>query len=267
MSKENKETGNIKEMIVMNELENGVVSISIERPEAYNALNEEVVLELAGIIKHIKTLPNIRVVIFKSGKHFAAGGDIKEMVHFGKKEAKDYSFSPTFNMVANLEVPTIASLRGYALGGGLELALACDFRIAAMDAKMSFPEINIGIMPGAGGMLRAPSIIGVAKTKELAMMGTVIDGIEAERIGLVNKSVPSEDLDFETLKWANVISSKAPVATKMIKKTIMECFEEPNISKAYEMECENWSDLFLTNDQKEGMNSFIEKRQPIYSGK
>lgn len=241
--------------------------LKINRPNALNALNHSTIDELDVLIEQIKNNLNIKVLIIGSDNNFAAGADIKEMVGCNVDEAKAFSFSKTFVKIESLEIPTIAAIEGYALGGGLELALTCDFRIAASNAKMGFPEINLGIMPGAGGTIRLPKLIGVSKAKELIFLGETIDSERAEQIGLVNKVVENGKTIETAITWAKKLCKKAPIALRVAKETIKSGDAEIKIDYALKIEEENWANLFGTEDQKEGMNAFIEKRKPIYQGK
>lgn len=248
------------------DIKENIAFLSINRPEAMNALNRRVVDEIDEMIEQLTVLHNISTLLIYSKGNFAAGADIKAMVECNEKEAKKFAFSNTFNKIENLSVPTIALIEGYALGGGLELALACDIRFASLDAKMGFPEINLGIMPGAGGTVRAPRLIGEAKAKELIFTGKMIGAAEAESIGLVNKAVDAEALLDEGIKLAKALASKAPCAMGMAKETIRDGLEEKDRSKAIALEGDNWAKLFNTKDQEEGMRAFIEKRKPLYTG-
>lgn len=241
--------------------------VSINRSKALNALNREVVTELEELIKTIRNMEEIRVLIIGSGKHFAAGADIRSMVDCSVEEAKEFSFSKIFDQLADLEIPTIAAIEGFALGGGLELALACDLRIASKTAKMGFPEINLGIMPGAGGTIRGPRLLGGCRAKELILLGEIIEATRAEQMGLVNKVVEPEELMDKAMEWAKKLSEKAPIALRVAKATIDAGLDNSKCSDAMEIEGKNWAELFSTEDQKEGMSAFIEKRVPVYQGK
>lgn len=244
-----------------------IAVIKINRPKALNALNPLVIKELDAVIKEIEESPDVKVLILGSNNHFAAGADIKGMVDCDVEEAKSFSFSNSLQNIHGLRIPTIAAIDGYALGGGLELALTCDFRIASSAAKLGFPEINLGIMPGAGGTIRAPRLIGESKAKELIFFGEMIDANEAQRIGLVNQVVEKEQLMDTALEWARKLSEKAPIALKAAKETIEAGLEEPRLREALKIEDQNWAGLFATSDQKEGMRAFIEKRKAVYLGK
>ncbi len=241
--------------------------VKINRPKALNALNREVIDELENLIGAIKQKNDLSVLVIGSDTHFAAGADIKSMVHCSMEEAKEFSFSGTFTKLANLKIPTIAAIEGFALGGGLELALACDLRIASKTARMGFPEINLAIMPGAGGTIRAPKLIGTAKAKELILLGEMIKADQAEHIGLVNKVVEPEELMNSAMEWAKKLSKKAPISLRAAKATIQAGLNRAEINEAMKIEEENWAELFRTEDQKEGMRAFLEKRVPVYQGR
>lgn len=249
------------------DIQDNIAVLSIKRPEAMNALDRQVVDEIDECIEHIKILHEIRALVIWSKKNFAAGADIKAMVDCNEKDAKNFAFSDTFNKIENLTIPTVALIEGYALGGGLELALACDIRIASFDAKMGFPEITLGIMPGAGGTIRTPRLVGEAKAKELIFTGQIIDAMEAKNIGLVNNVTIPDELETKGFELAAKLAAKAPHAMSAAKRTIAAGLEEPEKIKAIEIEAANWAALFNTEDQREGMRAFIEKRKPVYTGR
>ncbi|MGI6720699.1 MAG: enoyl-CoA hydratase/isomerase family protein [Anaerovoracaceae bacterium] len=248
-------------------IENGIAVLGIDRPQALNALNRDLVDELDASIDAISKDESIRVLVLYSKQNFAAGADIKNMVDMSEAEAKAFAFSGTFNKIEDLPIPTIAAVEGYALGGGLELALACDMRIAAPDAKLGFPETGLGIMPGAGGTARAARLTGPAKAMELILLGTIIGAEEAHKIGLVNQVSESGGLLELALKWAGRLAKGAPVALRTAKQTVRQGLLEADVKRAIEIEGDNWAALFNTEDQKEGMKAFIEKRKPAYQGK
>ncbi len=248
-------------------INDGTAILGIDRPEAFNALNREIVDEIDEAIENIRGDKDIKVLILHSEKNFAAGADIKNMINCDEEAAKKFAFSMTFNKIEDLEIPTIAAIAGYALGGGLELALACDLRLAAKNAKLGFPETGLGIMPGAGGTVRAPRLIGQAKALELILFGRIVSADEAASIGLVNKvSEPNSLLD-DAMEWADKICKGAPIALKTAKKTIKAGLGEKDTKSGTAIEAENWARLFTTEDQKEGMAAFIEKRKPVFRGR
>ena len=238
--------------------------LKVNRPKALNALSREVVDEIDEVLEQIKADEEARALIVTGDGNFAAGADIVAMVELGPEEARKFLFSETFNKLENLEIPTIAAICGYALGGGLELALTCDFRIASEDAKVGLPEITLGIMPGAGGTVRLPRLIGEAKAKEMIMLGGPIKADEALRVGLVSKVVPKEELFDEAMKLAEKLSQRPKLALKAAKESINNGRIDKN---AVAKEADIWSSLFATQDQKEGMRAFVDKRKPQYIGK
>lgn len=250
-------------------LEGPVCTLTLNRPEAMNALNNELITELNKAIDIIARNEQIRVLIITGNeKVFAAGGDIKAMWKCDPLQAREYvtPIHTAFNKIAALPKPTIAAISGFTLGGGVELTLTCDFRIAADNAKFGFPEINLGIFPAAGGSQRLPRLIGIIKTKELMFTGDTIDANTALSIGLVNKVVPQKDLFEHVNKLANKLSTKPPIALKMLKESIHAGLDT-DIESGILIELENFSSLFTTEDQKEGMTAFIERRKPEFKGK
>jgi len=253
-------------MIQVSIEKDGYVSIiSIERPEVMNALSREIVDEIDKAVETIKKGGDSRCLILYSKGNFAAGADIKDMINCNEEEAKSFIFSPTYNKIANLEIPVIAAIEGYALGGGFELALTADIRIAGRKAKFGFPEVGLGIIPGAGGTYRAPKILGEANAKELIFTGRIISSSEAEKMGAVNKIVDDTDVKSEAIKLAMRISSNAPMALRAAKQMIREGIDNPKQVQAIKNEANIWASLFNTRDQKEGMKAFIDKRRADFN--
>lgn len=246
-----------------------ICTLTLNRPEAMNALNDELIAELDKAIDIIAQDEQARVLIITGNeKVFAAGGDIKAMYNCNPQQAKDYvnPIHNVFNKIAALPKPTIAAISGFTFGGGVELTLACDFRIAADNAKFGFPEITLGIFPAAGGSQRLPRLIGIAKTKELMFTGDTIDAGTALSIGLVNKVFPRPDLFCQVNDFANKLSTKPPVAIKMLKESIHVGLDT-DLAGGLTMELQKLCSLFATEDQKEGMSAFIERRKPEFKGK
>ena len=248
------------------EINEGICVLKLSRLESLNALNTELVKDLDDFLEAIRKNSKVRVLIVVGDEHFAAGADIKDMLECDEEQAADFSFASTFQKLYELEIPTIAAIEGYALGGGLELALTCDLRVVSRKAKMGFPETGLGIMPGAGGTVITPRLIGESKALELILMGTILDGEEAYRIGLVNKIVEPGQAFNEAMLWANKLVKGAPLALKTAKKTIRDSLKSGNYQDGLQIELKNWSKLFATGDQKEGMRAFIEKRKAEYKG-
>jgi enoyl-CoA hydratase/carnithine racemase len=245
-------------------IKNKTAIISFARPKAYNALNKEVIDELDEAIDTISRDPSIHVAILGSEKNFAAGADIKEMIEMDPITARNFSFQKTFSKIENLSIPTIAAISGYALGGGLEMALVCDFRIAGTDAKMGFPEINLGIFPGAGGTQRLTRLIGSSLAKQMILRGYTVDSKKALEYGLISE-IAENPMDA-SLSLAEELSSKAPIALRLAKKCINAALNS-NLQNGLEFEEMSWSSLYATYDQKEGMRAFAEKRKPVFEGK
>lgn len=255
---------------IIYEKSEGIGTITLNRPKSMNALNSELFRELNHVLDEIERDDDVKVVIFTGGeKFFAAGADITEVgkistpveAHAFAKEAQNI-----FNRIEDLEKPVIAAVSGFALGGGCELALACDLRIAAENASFGQPEIKIGVMPGGGGTQRLPRVIGLTKAKELLYTGDPIDAHEAYRIGLVNKVVPTESLMDEARKMALKIARQPGIPLKITKLAVNRGINmDIKSAMAYEACC--FEMLFSTEDQKEGMQAFIEKRKPVFKNK
>jgi enoyl-CoA hydratase len=207
------------------------------------------------------------VIITGEGKAFAAGADISKMKDFTPAQAQSASDmgSRSFRRLEQSTIPVIAAVNGYALGGGCELALACDIRIASVYAKFGQPEIKIGVIPGYGGTQRLPRSIPTGIAKEMIYTGDIIDASTAERIGLVNRVVPAEKLMVEALAIAQKISSLPPLAMKLAKKIINQG-NNKDLDQYLALESEYFGKAFETKDQKEGMAAFLEKRPPKFTG-
>jgi len=249
---------------------NGVATITINRPEARNALNAQTRIELKQALDDIAADNEVKVVIITGAGEgaFCAGADLRELQDKTPLQARGHvkSFSRiVVDTVANLEKPVIAAVNGHALGGGLELALACDIIVASENAKFGLPEINVGLMPGGGGTQRLPRRIGIARAKELILTGGLIDALEAERIGLVNKVVSRDKLPDAVNEVAQKLVSKSPLMLKLAKASI-NLSEKTSLSEGMAYELEALSLCFSTLDQKEGIRAFFEKRSPLFKG-
>ena len=245
-------------------VENRIGILSIDRQEALNALSRGIIDEIDEWVEQIKEDREIRCLVLHSEKNFAAGADIKAMAECGEKEARAFVFSPVFNKLACLQTPVIAGIEGYALGGGMELALAADIRIAGENAKMGFPEVGLGIFPGAGGTVRLPRLVGAGIAKELIFSGDTITAQRALDIGLVNRVVADEAVLDETMKLAGRIAGRGPCAIRSVKNVIDRGLESASTAEAIAYEADCWAELFRTSDQKEGMKAFLEKRKPAF---
>ena len=241
--------------------------ITLNRPQALNALNAQLVSEVNQALDALEADADIGcIVITGSKKAFAAGADIKEMAELTYPQIyMDDLFSDS-DRVANRRKPIIAAVNGFALGGGCELALMCDFILAGDNAKFGQPEINLGVLPGMGGTQRLTRAVGKAKAMEMCLSGRLIDAVEAERCGIVARIVPSDELLDEALKVAAVIASKSLPIAMMIKESVNRAFEV-NLTEGVRFERRVFHAAFATQDQKEGMAAFIAKREAEFVGK
>lgn len=252
------------------EKEGNLAIVTINRPKALNALNSETLKDLDTVLDNLENDNNIYCVILTGSgdKAFVAGADISEMKDLSEEEGKEFGLlgNKVFRRLENLDKPVIAAISGFALGGGCELAMSCDIRIASEKAKFAQPEAGLGITPGFGGTQRLPRLVGEGKAKELIYTGAIIKADEALRIGLVNKVVALENLMEETRVMANQIISNAPIAVKLCKDAINRGMQV-DIDSAIEIEAEDFGKCFATEDQKEGMTAFMEKRNKNFLNK
>lgn len=248
--------------------ENGIGLLTINRPQNLNALNTQVLLDLQNVVTEIEQDEEIRVVIVTGAgeKAFVAGADIKEMKDKNALGGRDFSNfgNKAFSMLENLRQPTIAAVNGFALGGGCELALSCDIRLASSNAKFGQPEVGLGIIPGFGGTQRLGRLVGPAKAKELIYTSKIINAEEAKAIGLVNNVTEPEALLEEAKAMAAMIMKQAPLAVEASKKAINRGLEM-DLAHGLAMEAEIFGTMFSTEDQKEGMGAFTEKRKPSFN--
>jgi len=240
--------------------------ILLNRPNVLNALNFELMAELARALEALDSDSAINVIIVTGGeKVFAAGADLKEMYH---ATTVDLIISRRFELwdqIRKTVKPIIAAVSGFCLGGGNELAMNCDIIIASETAVFGQPEVNVGIMPGAGGTQRLPRIVGKTKAMEMILTGQSISAEEAHRIGLVNKVVPVEDLMGETKKIAKEIASKPPISVRAAKQAILRA-TDTTLEIGLDYERMLFYSLFTTDDAREGMKAFLEKRKPVFKG-
>lgn len=256
------------ESIVLNK-EGNVAVVSINRPKALNALNSSVLNELNQVIDIIEQDSEIYLLILTGeGKAFVAGADISEMSNMNAQQGKEFAKKGmnVFRRIEELTIPTIALVNGFALGGGCELAMACDIRIASEKAKFGQPEVGLGITPGFGGTQRLPRLVGLAKAKELIFTADMIDAQEALNIGLVNKVTPVEELMNEGMLMASKIASKGQIAVRYSKEAINSGMQT-DIDTAMDIEANLFGLCFANDDQKEGMTAFMEKRKPEFKNK
>ena len=253
---------------LLTNLENGIFTITINRPDKMNALNKDVMNELNSVMDEVYKNTEIKSVIITGAgeKAFVAGADISEFSGLSQPEGMGLAKKgqDIFFKVENSPKPIIAAVNGFALGGGCELAMACHMRIASDNAKFGQPEVNLGLIPGYGGTQRLPMLIGKGKAMEFLLTGNMIDAANALQLGLVNYVVPQDQLLNKAKEILTTINSKAPVA-------IAKCINAANHAgtgiKGYEQEIFGFSECFITEDVKEGTAAFLEKRKPNFKGK
>jgi len=248
------------------EKEGNIGILSINRPEALNALNSFLLEELNMAIEAIQKDEDIHILILTGeGRAFVAGADISEMKDMNPTKARIFAEKgiELFRKIELMEKPVIAAVNGFALGGGCELAMCCDIRIASEKAKFGQPEVGLGITPGFGGTQRLSRLVGISRAKELIFTCDIINGDEAYRIGLANKVVPAEELISTAMEMANKILSKSQFAVRYSKTSINRGIEV-DLDTGMAIEKDLFGLCFATEDQKEGMGAFLEKRTPDY---
>lgn len=251
---------------VIIEQEGNIAVVYVNRPQAMNSLDVDTIKDLRQAFIELESNDDIAVVILTgSGKAFVAGADIPYMKDLEPLAGRDFALlgQQVFKEIENYKKPVIAAVNGFALGGGCELAMSCDIRIASEKAKFGQPEVGLGIIPGFAGTQRLARLVGKGIAKELIYTGDIIDAQEALRIGLVNKVVPPEQLLDTAKEMAKKIASKAPIAIRLAKQAINEGLEMDS-DRAYTHEANCFGFCFSTQDQKEGMSAFLEKRPPNF---
>jgi len=251
-------------------IENGIGVITINRPSKLNALNVSTIQELHQALDHLDNNDTVTAIIItgEGEKAFVAGADIAEFAHFSVEEGAQLAAQGQallFDFVENLKTPTIAAVNGFALGGGLELAMACHFRIASDNAKMGLPEVSLGVIPGYGGTQRLPQLIGKGRAMEMIMTAGMISAEEALRTGLVNHVVSQAELLDFTKGIAQRIMKNSPMAIGKAIKAINDNYKEG--VNGFETEIRNFGKCFGTEDFKEGTTAFLEKRKATFKGK
>lgn len=251
------------------EVQDNICIVKINRPKALNALNSKVLEELNVALDEISNNDAVFVTIITGqDKAFVAGADVLEMKYMNPEDARKFSElgQRVFRRIELMEKPVIAAVNGYALGGGMELALCCDLRIVSEKAKLGLPETGLGITPGFAATQRLSRLAGPAKAKELIFTGCILDATEAERILLVNKVVPHDELMKEAISLSKNIANKAQLAVRYAKTAINRGFET-DIETGMALERDLFGLCFATKDQKEGMSAFLEKRKPDFYNK
>jgi len=244
--------------------------LTINRPEKLNAISNELISELKNLLDKIENDEELRVLMVTGAgdKAFVAGADIKELVDRDANQGRKVSQErqEIFSRIENLTVPVIAAVNGYALGGGLELALACSIRICSEKAQFGAPEVKLGIIPGDGGTQRLPRLVGLGRAMELILTGDFIDAQEAYRIGLVNKVLPQEELMDKATELAKKIASRPPLAVRFAKEAVNRS-QEGEAASGFALESYLHALSCTTEDKKEGVSAFLEKRKGKFKGK
>ena len=246
-----------------------VAILTINRPDKLNALNMKVHEEGVAALDALRSDDSVRVVVLTGSgeKAFIAGADISEFVEATPVAQRDLFHERTlFNTIDSFPKPVVAMINGFCLGGGNELALACDIRIGSEKARFSQPEINLGIMPGGGGTQRLARLIGEGRAMELCLLGDMIDAETAYKFGLLNRVFPIDQLEEETMKIAEMIAEKAPIALQLTKEAV-KFASRSNLDEGLRREVDLFAICFSTEDKKEGVSAFLEKRKPVFQGK
>jgi enoyl-CoA hydratase len=255
---------------IIYEKNEGIATITLNRPEALNAFSKEVVEEILRALEDVENDENVRVVVLTGAgeKAFSAGADIKAMVGMTALKARELSLMGESLCLAleNLEKPVVAAINGYALGGGLEVAMACDLRIASENARMGQTEVNIGLIPGWGGTQRLTRLVGMTKAKEFVFTGKMFDARTAEQLGIVNIVAPADKFRETVRQFAVELASKPPVALK-VAKALINKGANISIDSALELEREGFGVVASSEDLREGVSAFTEKRKPLFKGK
>jgi len=250
-------------------LEEGILTITLNRPSRMNALNQTALDEIHHILDEAEKSEEVKcVVVIGSEKAFSVGADITEVNKVNSSfsgYANSKKYQNCFARFEKLAKPVVAAVRGHALGGGCELMMACDFRIAAEDARIGLPEVGIGAMPAGGGTVKLPLLINPLKAKEMLCLGRPVSGKDAAELGLVNKAVPAEQVLAEAYSLAEELAQKPPLVLKTIKQVTNLATKE--IESLLEHEAQGFAMLAATEDYKEGMGAFLEKRKPVFRGK
>ena len=254
---------NFENIILENEGKTALITIN--RPESLNALNYKTIQELSNAFENLNNDSSVRVIILTGSgeKSFVAGADIKEFADFGTNEAENLARNgqqTLFNKIENLGKPVIAAVNGFALGGGLELAMACHIRYASENAKLGLPEVTLGLIPGYGGTQRLPQLVGKGIANELIFSAKMISAERAKEIGLVNEVFSSEELLTKTKELASLIARNSPMG---ISKAIA-AVNLAGTQEGFEAEIKSFGELFEMEDKKEGVAAFLEKRKPVF---
>ncbi len=243
--------------------------ITFNRPKVLNAMNRQTKEEVLAVLKELATDDDVRVIIFRGAgeKAFVAGADVKEFADVRPMDQReDRRRLRYYETIAGYPKPVIAMIDGYCLGGGCELALACDLRLASEEARLGQPEINLGIIPGGGGTQRLPRLVGEGKALQLILTGDIVAAAEAKAMGLVEEVVPREELEAKTREIALKIAEKSPVAVRLALEAVRAA-SRMEIEAGLEYEATLFALLFATEDKAEGVKAFLEKRKPVFKGR
>ena len=250
------------------ETQGAITILKISAPKSLNALNSSILKEIDSFIDNLDEQTRVLIITGEGEKSFVAGADISEMAHLDEQGGYEFGKlgAGMFRKIETLPIPVIAAVNGFALGGGCELAMACDIRIASSNAKFGQPEVGLGIIPGFSGTYRLAKLVGQGMAKEMIYTGRAIRAEEALRIGLVNAVYEQTELLDRACEMAGRMLANAPVAIAYAKKCINESYDL-NADEAIELENEQFGQCFVTVDQKEGMDAFLNKRKPVFTGK
>ncbi len=249
------------------EIEPPIATLTLNRPKVLNALSPELIREVNAALRELDADPNVHAVVLTGGPRvFAAGADISDMAERTAVEQLERDQTGRWAGIASFTKPLIAAVNGYALGGGCELALMCDLIVAGDSARFGQPEINLGIIPGAGGTQRWPRTAGKYAAMEAMLSGAPITARRARELGLVNKVVPAELTVQVAQRIARQLAEKPPLALRMAKESVLKAFESP-LAEGLAAERKSFYFLFSTEDQKEGMRAFLEKRKGVFRGR
>jgi enoyl-CoA hydratase len=253
-------------------IDEGVATLTLNRPDRMNALSVQLKSELAAALDELEKDPSLRALVVTGAgdKAFCAGADIKERsttdpapAQFISDQRATYAL---FSRIEGLACPVIAAINGVAFGGGLEIALCCDFRLAVESAKLGLTEVNLGVMPAGGGTQRLSRLVGAARAKQLIMTGRILDAASALRLGIIDDVIPTAEFQTRVRAFAADLAAKAPLALRFVKKVI-DRGAQTDLAAALDQELYAASILFASEDRKEGMKAFVEKRKPVFRGR
>jgi enoyl-CoA hydratase len=248
------------------EVNGPIATITLSRPGKRNSMTQMMFTELDVVVRQVKGDKGLRALIIHGGEGtFCAGDDLKELVAMEPSGVRSFlaGVQETFTQLESLDIPVIAAVEGFALGGGLELALSCDLILAAQDAQLGLPEVNLGIIPGLGGTIRLPRRTGLGKAREMIYSGRIVGAREACDIGLVDAVYPADEFESKVFEYANLLASKSPAALTLAKSTINRGMDA-SLETGLALEREAFAYCFSLPDAKEGISAFLEKRKPVF---